>query len=224
MRKFLYIYILLYSSFCFSQTVYLTEAKSIGNNKDKFLYALQKEPDSTVAHYLGKIEVSDFSNNDVAVFGEIYKKAKSVSANCYYPKFPESIDGKTQFNPNHYTLYIYDADASKIQKNENTVYLINPNKDVDVRINDKKVKLLTRSYIKIDLSNNDITDVSVGKFLGSRIKLQGKEGQQEQYFQIFGKKVSANSPSNPGINFKTGDIVGLEKSFANFLITIYKEN
>jgi hypothetical protein len=74
------------------------------------------------------------------------------------------------------------------------------------------------------LSNNDITDVSVGKFLGSRIKLQGKEGQQEQYFQIFGKKVSANSPSNPGINFKTGDIVGLEKSFANFLITIYKEN
>ena len=74
MRKFLYIYILLYSSFCFSQTVYLTEAKSIGNNKDKFLYALQKEPDSTVAHYLGKIEVSGFSNNDVAVFGEISRR------------------------------------------------------------------------------------------------------------------------------------------------------
>jgi len=38
------------------------------------LYALQKEPDSTVAHYLGKIEVSGFSNNDVPFLEKFTKK------------------------------------------------------------------------------------------------------------------------------------------------------
>jgi hypothetical protein len=38
------------------------------------------------------------------------------------------------------------------------------------------------------LSRDNITDISVGKFLGSRIKLQSKDGQAEQYFQISGKK------------------------------------
>jgi hypothetical protein len=39
------------------------------------------------------------------------------------------------------------------------------------------------------LSRDNITDISVGKFLGSRIKLQSKDGQAEQYFQISGKNL-----------------------------------
>ena len=57
MKKILYIYIVLYSSFCFSQNIFLTEAKEIHANNDKFLYALTEEP-KTDAQYLGKIEVS----------------------------------------------------------------------------------------------------------------------------------------------------------------------
>ena len=60
MKKILYIYIVLYSSFCFSQNIFLTEAKEIHANSDKFLYALKEEP-KTDAQYLGKIEVSGFS-------------------------------------------------------------------------------------------------------------------------------------------------------------------
>ena len=89
-------------------------------------------------------------------------------------------------------------------------------------MNNKKIKLPARSYIKYDLSRDNITDISVGKFLGSRIKLQSKDGQAEQYFQISGKKISASSPSNPGINFKTGDFIRLEKSYAQFLISLYQ--
>ena len=58
--------------------------------------------------------------------------------------------------------------------------------------------------------------------IGARIKLQAKNNQPEQYFQISGKKISTNSPASPGINYKTGDIIALEKSFAQFLLTIYQ--
>jgi hypothetical protein len=40
---------------------------------------------------------------------------------------------------------------------------------------------------------------------------------------ISGKKISTNSPASPGINYKTGDIMALEKSFAKFLVTIYQK-
>lgn len=223
MKKILYLYILLHFSFSYSQTIYLTEAINIGENKDKFLYAFNKEPDSTYARYLGKIEVSGFSNNDVEVFSEIYKKAKSISGNYFFINSPSTIEGERKFNPNYYTLYIYDVDLSTIKKEENIVYFINSEKEVEIRINNQKIKLAPRSYIKYDLSKDNITDVSVGKFLGSRIKLQFKKGQPEQYFQISGKKISASSPSNPGINFKTGDIIKVEKSYANFLLSIYQE-
>lgn len=222
MKKILYIYIVLYSSFCFSQNIFLTEAKEIHANNDKFLYALTEEP-KTEAHYLGKIEVSGFSNDDAAVFSEIYKKAKSIGANSYYMKPAENIEGNSTFNPHHYILYIYYKEKQTIPQKENTVYLINPEKEIEVRINNKKIKLPQRSFLQLDLSQREITDISVGKFLGARIKLQAKNNQPEQYFQISGKKISANSPASPGINYKTGDIIALEKSFAQFLLTIYEK-
>jgi hypothetical protein len=43
------------------------------------------------------------------------------------------------------------------------------------------------------------------------------------FASISGKKISANSPASPGINYKTGDIIALEKSFAEFLLTIYEK-
>ena len=43
------------------------------------------------------------------------------------------------------------------------------------------------------------------------------------FASISGKKISANSPVSPGINYKAGDIIALEKSFAQFLLTIYEK-
>ena len=223
MKKLLYLYIILFSGYCFSQNIFLTEVKATSNNTDKFLYALQKSPEAN-SQYLGKIEVSGFSGNDVDVFSEIYKKAKSIGSNSYILKSPENIEGSAPFNPNHYYLYLYYTEASKIAKPENALYLINPEKQMDVRINAQKLKLESRSYIKYDLPKDNITDISVGKFLGSRIKLQYKEGQPDQYFQLSGKRIATKSPAHPGINFKTGDFIKLEKSLALFLVSIYQEN
>lgn len=223
MKKILYLLLFLCGNFYFSQMVTFTEVKRLGNNNDKFLYALKKEPDSASARYLAQIEVSGFSADDESVFMELYKKAKSVSGNYYYIKQPENMTGKLQFIPSHYTLYIYDVESSKMENEENTVYLINSGKEIEVKIDSRKIKLPERSYIKYDLSVDDVVNISVGKFLGSRIKLQSKSGQPEQYFQVSGKKISTNSSSVPGINFKTGDVVGVEKSFAGFLISVYQE-
>ena len=41
------------------------------------------------------------------------------------------------------------------------------------------------------------------------------------FASISGNKISTNSPASPWINYKTGDISALEKSFAEFLLTIY---
>ena len=43
------------------------------------------------------------------------------------------------------------------------------------------------------------------------------------YASISGQKISVNSPASPGINYKRGDIIALEKSFAEFLLTIYEK-
>lgn len=222
-KKISHLYIILFSGFCFSQNIFLTEIKATNDNKDKFLYALQKWPDST-AQYLGKIEVSGYSTYDVEIFSEIYKKAKSIGSNTYILRTPENIDGVSTFNPSHYEIYLYYIEAAKIPKEENCVYLISSDNEIQIRINNQYKKLEPRSYIKYNLIEKNITDISVGKFLGSRIKLQYKEGQPDQYFQISGKKITANSPANPGISFKTGDFIKLEKSYALFLLSIYKEN
>ena len=222
MKKLLYIILFFCSTIAFAQNIFLTEVKATHNNTDKFLYQINGEPTSE-NQYLGKIEVSGFSNNDQEVYAEVYKKAKSVGGNTFIINSPEQVDGTQDFNPAHYYIYIYYTEAGKIAKEQNTIYIINPNKEVQLRVNNNKQKLLPRTYIKYDISKTEITDISVGTILGSRIKFQYKDGQPEQYFQISGKKVKANPEDNPGINFKTGDIIKLEKSYAQFLINIYQK-
>ena len=221
MKNIHYILLFFCSTFAFAQNIFLTEVKATHNNTDKFLYQINGEPTSENL-YLGKIEVSGFSNNDQDVYAEVYKKAKSVGGNTFIIKSPEQVDGTQVFNPAHYYIYVYYTEAEKIAKEQNLIYIINPNKEVQLRINNTKQKLLPRTYIKYDISKTEITDISVGTILGSRIKFQPKEGQPEQYFQLSGKKVKANPEDNPGINFKTGDIIKLEKSYAQFLINIYQ--
>lgn len=221
MKNIHYILLFFCSTFAFAQNIFLTEVKATHNNTDKFLYQISNEPTSE-NQYLGKIEVSGYSDKDEEVFAEVYKKAKFVGGNTFIIKSPEQVDGTQVFNPAHYYIYVYYTEAEKIAKEQNLIYIINPNKEVQLRINNTKQKLLPRTYIKYDISKTEITDISVGTILGSRIKFQPKEGQPEQYFQLSGKKVKANPEDNPGINFKTGDIIKLEKSYAQFLINIYQ--
>lgn len=204
-----------------AQTIFLTEVKTTHANRDKFLYAVE-HTELSHAIYLGKIEVSGYSAEDEVIFNEIYKKAKSIGANAYYISGVEGIDGLQKFTPAHYFLHLYYATANTLPKEENWVYLINSGKEKTIRINQEKITLPYRSYTKYNLNLKNQTEVSIGNFLGSRMKLQQKEGQTEQYFQLSGNKISTNH-SEPGIKFKTGDFIRLEKSYAQFLIKIYQK-
>lgn len=205
-----------------AQNIFLTEVKTTHANRDKFLYAAE-QTELSQAVYLGKIEVSGYSAEDEVIFNEIYKKAKLIGANAYYISGAEGIEGPRKFTPSHYFLHLYYASSNTFPKEDNWVYFINSGKDKTIRINQEKVTLPYRSYIKYNLNLKNQTEVAVGNFLGSRMKLQPKDGQSEQYFQLSGNKISTDH-SNPGIKFKTGDFIRLEKSYAQFLIKIYQKN
>lgn len=204
-----------------AQTVFLTEVKATHANQDKFLYSVEK-PSLNSAEYLGKIEVTGYSTEDETIFAEIYKKSKSIGANAYYMSGTEGIDGAQELTLSHYFLHLYYMKPNTFPKEDNSVCFINSGNEQTIKINQEKIKLPSRSFYKHNLTLKNETEVSTGNFLGSRMKFQPKDGQAEQYFQISGNKLSTNY-SEPGIRFKTGDFIRLEKSFAQFLLNLYQK-
>ena len=176
------------------------------------------------SEYLGEIEVQGFSDDDVNVFGMIYKKAKEIGANAFSIKPFESVDGGVQkFDLAHYRLNLYYVSADQFPKEDNMIYLIaSPYKRQTVAINKNKRIFEPRTYTKMELSPGEIYTVSTRKLLGSSIKLSAQENQPVQFFQFSAFSVNSNQEGNAGINLKSGDITRLEQSYAQFLTTVYQ--
>lgn len=205
--------------FSSAQLVTLSKIETSVQNNDKFLYQINPSQQAT---YLGEVEVDGFSNNDVAVFSKIYEKAKSIGANAFaYQPFPSISEEQPAFNPTHYKLSLYHT--NDFPKEDNTVYVIaTGNKPQKINISGQNITLQPRSYIKIQLTSPIY--ITTRKILGARINLTPKEKQPVQYFQISAFKISSDkSGYQGGLNIKSGDIIGIEKSYAQFLTTIYKE-
>lgn len=212
--------------FCFQlfylQIVTLNKVDKINENKDKFFYQIH---DASKSEFLGEILVNGFSNDDVKIFGEIYKKAKQIGANSFSIKLIENVDGSFQpFSPAYYILNLYYTDSKNIADEENVVYLISSSdKNQKIRINDEIIDLQPRSFLKLPLSEAEILNISTRKLFGSAIKLSGKKGQPSLYFSLTDFKIHSNDSIYGGINLKSGDITGIEKSFGMFLTIIYQE-
>lgn len=222
MRKLLF----LISVFCFQlfylQTVTLNKVDKTNENKDKIFY---KITDFSKSEFLGEILVNGFSNDDVKMFGEVYKKAKQVGANTFSLKPIENIDGTIQkFDPAYYILNLYFTKADEIVDEQNVAFLISSaDKNQKINIDNKTTEVKPRSFIKLNLKNDEVLTVSTRKLLGSTVKLAGKSGQQSLYFSLTNFKIRSNDSVYGGINLKSGDITGLEKSFGMFLTTVYSE-
>ncbi len=202
-----------------AQYITLSKAEKTNDNKDKFLYKIN--PSNTPAEYLGEIEVQGFSQNDAEVFSQIYKKAKTIGANSFSIKQTENLDGLYAFNPDHYYINLYYAPV--IPKRENTVYILtSSSRPQKIKFNNQTIKLQPRTFLKQQLQ--DKVSISTGKLLGSKIILSPKKNQLEQYFQIIPTGVRADHLGQGGLNLKSGDIILLEKSYAQFLTSIYKEH
>ncbi|MBW7677004.1 hypothetical protein [Chryseobacterium chendengshani] len=206
-----------------AQNIYLTKVEKTNVNTDKFLYHLKESGND--AQYLGEIEVQGFSKDDAAVFSQIYKKAKEIGANSFSVKPFESIDENPQkFNASHYRLQLFYMPAEKFSLEEGNLYLFAASqKDQKISINRKDYILQPRTYLKISMISGEIYTISTKKLLGSTIKIQKGAKNSDQYYQISSARLGNSSKNDGTLHLKSGDIVGLEKSFAEFLSVIYQE-
>lgn len=222
MRRVLFSIFLFCFQWFYLQSVTLNKVDKINDNKDKFFYRVK---DSAKSEYLGEILVNGFSNDDVKIFGEVYKKAKQVGANTFSLKPIENVDGSYQkFDPAYYLLSLYYTSADNLVEEENIAYLVSASdKKQKIAIDNQNVEMQPRHFIKLQLRNNEVMTVSTRKLLGSTVKLAGKEGKPALYFSLTNFNIRSNDSIYGGINLKSGDITGLEKSFGMFLTTIYSE-
>ncbi|MET3539146.1 hypothetical protein [Chryseobacterium limigenitum] len=206
-----------------AQNVYLTKVEKTHDNTDKFLYRISEEVKQ--AELLGEVEVQGFSKDYAGVFSLIYKKAKEIGANAFSLKPFENIDGSPQaFNPSNYKLALYYIPKEKFLNQKGNIYLFaSSDKDQKISINKTDYLLSPRSYIIIKTVPGEVYAISTKKLLGSTIKLQPKAEEENQYFQISATKIKSDETGVGGLNLKSGDIIGLEKSYAEFLSTIYNK-
>ncbi|MDY3537002.1 hypothetical protein PG275_03145 [Riemerella anatipestifer] len=216
MNKFVLALSLCLSIVGFSQRYDLVEIKDKVENTDKSFHRLIKE-DTEKARYIGKLEVANASVDDRINYVAIYNKAKFIGANAYQIIFPETIDGLE--NKRYYTVLLYFIDVENITKNYNEVYLFNiGDKAQKLKVGDKRLTLLAKSYYKINLTEHPI-DISVGGFLGSRIKLPSKTGiNNSLYFNISNTSLRGKEGF---LNLKTGDLERLDENYANYLLNFY---
>ncbi|MGG5209709.1 hypothetical protein ACQWU4_12225 [Chryseobacterium sp. MIQD13] len=209
---------------CSAQNVYLSKVEKTNDNTDKFLY--KKAENTTGAEYLGEIEVQGFSNDDAAIFSLIYKKAKGIGANTFSFKPFENIDGTPQpINPANYKIALYYTPKEKLTDQNGKLYIFaSSDKDQKINVNKKDYLLVPRSYITLDIIPGEVYTISTKKLLGSTIKVQPKTNNENLYFQVSSLKVKSDTSGVGGLNLKSGDIIGLEKSYAEFLSLIYVQN
>ena len=207
----------------FAQNVVLNKVVKINTNSDKIFYKI--DPQKTTAEYLGEVEIQGFSDDDARIFGLIYKKAKEVGANAFSYQPLETISGEIpKFDPFNYRLNLYYTAPENIPAEKNLVYLIaSPYQKQTIAVNKNNVEFLPRTFKKVTLLPGENYTISTRKLLGSAIKLAAQENQPVQYFQFSAFSVNSNRNGTPGINLKSGDITKLERSYAEFLTTIYEE-
>ncbi|MBK1895111.1 hypothetical protein [Chryseobacterium paridis] len=208
-----------------AQNVYLTKVEKTNDNTDKFLFRINEESED--AQYLGEVEVQGFSKDDATTFSLIFKKAKEIGANAISLQPFKNVDGSPQaFNASNYKLNLYYLPKEKFTLQTGHLYLFaSSDKEQKISVNKKDYLLSPRSFFSIDVVPGDVYTISTKKLLGSTIKVQPKANEANQYFQVSALKVKSDNTGVGGLNLKSGDIIGLEKSFAEFLSLIYtKQN
>lgn len=224
MKKLVLIFVLLAINILSAQSVTFSHVEKSVDNKDKIFYKINAEETSTT--YLGEIEVVDNTQDYPKIFTQVYQKAKEIGANCFSISRTETIEGPARnFNPQHYYLKLYYTNPENIPTQENQLVLLNLSQKLQkIILNRQKLSLAPMSYHSQNLPTGEILEVSTRQLFGSSIKLSTQENQAIQYFQIIGARIRANQETNGGINFKTGDIVKLERSYAEFVLSYLSIN
>lgn len=220
LKNILIAVISLVTSLCWGQKVFFNHMEKVHDNQDRILYRLPE--DFSEGEYLGELEVQGFSRDDVDVFSKVYAKAKEIGANTFTYSAIPSVDGTVQkFDPWNYRLKLYYVPQQQIPVQHNAVIILgSPVTDSRVTVNRKAINVPSRTYFRYPVTVGESYRVGSGKLLGSSVQLIGKVNEPVQYFQVDGASVKGEGGF---LNFKSGDIVLLERSFADFLTVIYQE-
>lgn len=223
MKRIITFTILLFLNFSFAQNIILNKVEKTGNSKDKFLYKINA--DSVKSEYLGEIEIQGFSADDVAVFNAVYKKAKSIGANAFsYKPFPSIDNIPRNLDPSNYKLSLYQVSEADLPDESNLLYIVSSSsKTQKIGIDRQNLELPARSFILKRMLPGETYSLSTKKFLGSSVKVQANSIEGKQFFQFSAFKIKSNPYGSAGINVKSGDIFKLEKSYGDFLTTIYEQ-
>ena len=223
MKKILLLLSISASAFALSQNVIFNKVIKVHDNKDKFLYRIDSLQQN--AEYLAEIEVQGFSADDAEVFGKLYKKAKEIGANAFsYLPF-KTVDGNSTFDPWHYKLKLYYVPKDSFPREDNTLYIFSAasGKEQTVTFNKENIRFTPRTFTKRKLVSGTVYKLSTKKLLGASVQLTAQDHQPVQHFQLMSFHVNSDQTGKGGINFKSGDIILLEKSYAEFLSVIYKQ-
>lgn len=223
MKNLTFFFSLLLVNLAFAQNIVLNKVEKTGTNKDKFFYKIN--PDSVQNQYLAELEVQGFSPDDTSVFSEIYKKAKSVGANAFSYKSFDTIDGiPKKLDQNNYKLSLYEIKENDLPDSSSYIYIVSSSpKNQKIGFDGETINLIPRSFAIKKINPGQTVTISTKKFLGSSVKTRANKNEGKQFFQVSAFKINSNPYGTAGINIKSGDITKLEKSFGDFLITIYTE-
>ena len=223
MNKFQTLLFLICAQLFFAQNVLLNKVEKVHDNKDKFFYFLSEENHNS--EYLGEVEVRGFTKDDPEIFSAVYRKAKEVGANSFCFKPFEKVDGSlAKFDPVHYRLSLYYTPKNVFNSSKGKIYIFaSSDKDQKIRVNNTDYILAPRSFIEIPTESDEVYTVSTKKLLGATIKVQTKTENTSYYFRVSSSKVKADDSGVGGLNLKSGDIIGLESSYGDFLRAIYQK-
>ena len=210
MRNNLALILCLLANFVFAQKIVLSEGVKISENNDKRLYRIDSDVNSIK---LGTIEIYGDLENSLASFNTFYQKARTIGANSYIYNVEKDLNNdEIESITKNITLYY----TEKLPEKENFYYVLNSGKPQNIVINGKRFDIPNQSYIENKIIGDESNYISTRKFLGSRINLYFKNAQPEQYFQVVSGGVKSDQTGVGGLVLKSGDLLMLERSYANF--------
>ncbi len=223
MRKLICLSAVIAVHWAFGQNVIWNKVVKSREGAEKELYRIN--PEISKAEYLGEVEVQGFSTDDAKVFGLIYKKAKEIGANAFSWRPYEAIDGKVQkFDAWNYRISLYYLPTDQIPEEKGLLYIYAPPaQDQSISLNKENIKFKERTYTVRKLTDGETYTLSTRKLLGSSVKFKADVKQPSQYLQLQAFQVQSAPYGEAGINLKSGDIIRLERSFADFLSLVYTQ-
>ncbi len=200
----------------------------VKKKKQKSFLFISRDVSVDTLTYVATISCnSNKKSNLPTLFKKLRKKGNKLGANAY--RISSIEDDSSEINV---TLDIYAV--SRNQRNtikafypSDKIYLFGhptrSSKSIKCKINKIKSYIKPFHYVELDHNENSETSISIGGFLGSKIRFNGNEKKDIFYLTLSkGGLEPGIHLGQPTIHFNNGDINVVNENLALFQIQIMK--